>query len=36
VRKSFDAFFTHCEALVPSGRQAELRAAREEFLKELD
>jgi len=36
VRKSFDAFFTHCEALVPSGRQTELHAAREEFLKELD
>jgi hypothetical protein len=36
VRKSFDAFFTHCEALVPSGRQADLQVARAAFLRELD
>jgi len=36
VRKSFDVFFAHCEALAPADRQAELHAAREEFLRELD
>lgn len=36
VRKSFEAFYTQCATLVPADRHAELQAARNEFLRELD
>ncbi len=36
VRKSFDTFYAHCEALVPADRQADLQVARVAFLRELE